>query len=60
MKPLHSETDYNQALKRVEAIRDAKAGSPELHELEMLVSMIEKYETILYPLFVDSDPKMNI
>ena len=60
MTPLHTETDYNQALKRVEVIRDAKAGSQELHELEMLVSLIEKYETIHYPLFVDSDPKLNI
>jgi len=56
MKPLRNETDYQEALKRVEAIWDAKEGSPELDELEILVTLIEKYESIHYPLFADADP----
>lgn len=36
--------DYEQALKRLEAIFDAKKGTSEGYELNRLVSLIEEYE----------------
>jgi HTH-type transcriptional regulator/antitoxin HigA len=56
MKPIRTETDYQQALHRVGQIWDAQEGSPELDELDILVTLIEKYESINYPLFEGADP----
>ena len=56
MKPLRTETDYQNALKRVEQIWTAQQGTPELDELEILVTLVEKYESIHYPLFTHTDP----
>ena len=49
MKPLRPETDYQNALKRVEQIWTAQQGTPELDELEILVTLVEKYESLRYP-----------
>jgi hypothetical protein len=43
-KYLHSETDYNNALKRIEALMDSKPNSIEGHELLRWVDAIERYE----------------
>ncbi len=56
MKPIRTENDYQLALSRVEQIWDAREGSPELDELEILVTLIEKYESLHYPLFEGADP----
>ena len=44
IKPIKTEKDYNKALQRLEAIFDAKNGSPEGDELEVLGILIDKYE----------------
>jgi HTH-type transcriptional regulator/antitoxin HigA len=44
IKPIRTKKDYNQALERLEEIFDAKKGSPEGDELEVLGILIEKYE----------------
>ncbi|MDW1461225.1 hypothetical protein R7F07_01975 [Vibrio sp. YT-16] len=45
-----SENDYRMALKRIEAIFDAKLGTPEGDELEQLISFVEAYEEEHYPI----------
>lgn len=50
IKPIRSETDYQEALARLELIFDAKLGSLEGDELEILGMLIEKYEDEHYPI----------
>ena len=50
IKPIKTETDYNQALERLEMIFDAKIGSAEGDELEVLGILIDKYENDLFPI----------
>lgn len=45
-----SENDYRMALKRIEAIFDARPGTPEGDELEQLASFVEAYEEEHYPI----------
>jgi hypothetical protein len=45
-----SEDDYRMALKRIEAIFDARPGTPEGDELEQLASFVEAYEEEHYPI----------
>ena len=47
LKLIKSEKDYDKALKRLDKIFYAKVGSKEQEELEILVLLIEKYETEL-------------
>lgn len=49
LKRLKTTKDYHLALKRLEEIFDAKKGSPESDELEMLGEMICKYEDEHFP-----------
>ena len=44
IKPIKTENDYNQALERLEVIFDAKKGSSEGDELEVLGILIDQYE----------------
>ncbi len=46
MKPklLKSEAEYNEALERIEVLQDAKVGTLEGDELELLALLIENYE----------------
>lgn len=44
IKPVKTQKDYKLALKRVEELMDAKPGTLELDELEILSLLIEKYE----------------
>ena len=50
IKPIKTESDYNQALQRLEIIFDAKNGSPEGDELEVLGILIDKYENEKFPI----------
>lgn len=50
IKPVKTENDYNQALKRLEIIFDAKSGSPERDELEVLGILIDQYENEHFPI----------
>lgn len=44
VRPIKTETDYENALERLEAIFDAKSGSKEGDELEILSILIDNYE----------------
>ena len=50
IKPIKTENDYNQALERIEVIFDAKKGSSEGDELEVLGILIDQYENEHFPI----------
>ncbi len=50
IKPIKTKKDYQQALKKLEVIFDAKKGSPEGDELEVLGILIEYYENEHFPI----------
>jgi HTH-type transcriptional regulator/antitoxin HigA len=50
LKPIKTEADYRAALKRVEVIFDAKPGTPESDELDILGLMVDDYENKYYPI----------
>ena len=50
LKLIKTKKDYQQALDRVEMIFDAKKGTPEGDELEVLVILIEQYEDERFPI----------
>lgn len=50
IKPIKTEADYTNALARLEEIFDAKVGSADGDELEILGYLIEKYEDEQYPI----------
>lgn len=50
LKPIKTDLDYIQALERLEEIFDAKSGSEEGNELEILGILIEKYENENFPI----------
>lgn len=50
IRPIKTEKDYNFALERVNTLFDAKPNTNEGDELDILVTLIEKYEQIHYPI----------
>ena len=50
VKLIKTEKDYQKALKRLEIIFDARPGTKEGDELELLGFIIEKYEDEHYPI----------
>ena len=50
IKPIKNDNDYNQALERLEVIFDAKNGTHEGDELEVLGILIDKYENEHFPI----------
>ena len=48
LKPIKIESDYNEALERLEEIFDAKPGTKEGDELEILGLLIQNYENELF------------
>lgn len=49
IKPIRTKREHDAALKRVEALWNAKRGTAAYDELEVLSILIEHYETIHYP-----------
>ena len=47
---IKTETDYNQALERLEIIFDAKRGTEQGDELELLGMLIDQYENEHFPI----------
>ncbi len=50
IKLIKTEADYQIALKRLEVVFDAKTGSPESDEADILGLMIDEYEKKYYPI----------
>ncbi len=50
IKPIRTETDYQKALEKLEIIFDAKIGTPESDEADVLGLLIDEYEKKHYPI----------
>ena len=50
VKPIRTETDYVAALARVDELMDAEQGSPKGEELDVLVDLVELYESKHVPI----------
>ena len=50
IKPIKTKKDYQAAMNRLEVIFDARPGTPEGDELEVLGILIDKYEQEYYPI----------
>ncbi len=50
IKPIRNEADYEKALERLETIFDAKKGTDEGDELEILSILIDNYENLNFPI----------
>jgi HTH-type transcriptional regulator / antitoxin HigA len=50
IKPIRSEADYDEALRRVELLWCSTSGTPEGDELDILVDLVEAYERRYYPI----------
>ena len=50
VKPIKTKKDHQQALERLDVIFDAKRGTPEGDELEILGILIDQYENENFPI----------
>lgn len=50
LKPIKTKADYQDALERLDKIFDAKSGTKEGDELEVLSILIDNYENTKYPI----------
>ena len=50
IRPIKTELDYSQAIKRIEALWGAKKDSIEGDELDLLCTLVESYEIMHYPI----------
>jgi HTH-type transcriptional regulator/antitoxin HigA len=50
IKPIRNEKDYQHALARLEEIFDARKGSKEGDELEVLSILVDNYENAYFPI----------
>ena len=50
IKPIHTESDYREALRHIEMLMDAEAGTPDGDLLEILATLVEAYERKAYPM----------
>jgi HTH-type transcriptional regulator/antitoxin HigA len=50
LKPIRTEADHAAALAEVEMLWGAKDGTPEGNRLDVLVTLIDAYETLAYPM----------
>jgi len=48
IKPLKKETDYEEALERIDDLMDAELDTPEGDELDVLVTLVQAYEAKHY------------
>jgi HTH-type transcriptional regulator/antitoxin HigA len=50
MESIKTKEDCQEALKRIEEIWGAKQGTPEDNELDLLATLIDKYEEVHFPI----------
>jgi HTH-type transcriptional regulator/antitoxin HigA len=50
IKPIKTENDYDQALKRIDELWYAKDGTPQGDELDILVTLVQAYDAEHYPI----------
>ena len=50
IRPIKTKADYQAALKKIEVLMDARPHTPKGDQLDVLVTLVEAYETKHYPL----------
>ncbi len=50
IKPIKSEKDYQEALQRLDELFDAKIGTSESDEADILALLVDNYENQYYPI----------
>ncbi len=50
LRPIKTESDYNNALAEIESLFDAEPNSPECDRLDILTTLVEAYEQQHYPI----------
>ena len=50
IKPIRTKADHRAALKEIEALMNAKAGTPEGERLDVLSTLVEAYERKHFPM----------
>ncbi len=50
IKPIHNDEDLHEAFLNLEGVYQAKEGTPEADDMEILVTLIEAYENRNYPI----------
>ncbi|HEY2356268.1 MAG TPA: helix-turn-helix domain-containing protein [Phenylobacterium sp.] len=50
IQPIRTDADYEAALREVEAVFDAEPGTPEFEKLDILATLIERYEQKRWPI----------
>ena len=50
IRPIKTEQDYNDSIKRIESLWGAKKDTPQGDELDLLVTLVESYEMKHYPI----------
>lgn len=50
LRPIKTESDYQNALTEIERLFDAEPSSPELDRLDILTTLVEAYEQHHYPI----------
>ena len=50
IKPIRTELDYDAALARIDRLMGAEPDTPEADELDVLVTLVEAYETKHWPI----------
>jgi HTH-type transcriptional regulator/antitoxin HigA len=50
IRPIKTEQDYNDSIKRIEGLWGAKKETPQGDELDLLVTLVESYEMKHYPI----------
>jgi HTH-type transcriptional regulator / antitoxin HigA len=50
VKPIRTRKDYEAALKEVERLWGAKAGTPDGDRLDVLATLIDAYEAVQFPI----------
>jgi len=46
IRPIRTRADHREALKQIERLMDAKPGTPEGDRLEVLATLVERYESL--------------
>jgi HTH-type transcriptional regulator / antitoxin HigA len=55
-KPIHSEADYQAALKEIETLFDSQPGTADGDRMDVLVTLVEAYEAKHFPIPEADDP----
>ncbi len=50
LAPIRTKRDYRRALKEIEALMDARRGTPEGDRLDVLVTLVEAWKAKHYPI----------